>query len=56
MGATGFKIAGGGAARPPFVKGMGTKRLGKGTVKNERMRGVCYDVFFDVYSGVFRHL
>ena len=35
MGATVFEIAGGGggSARPPLVKGVGTKRLGKGRVK-----------------------
>ena len=34
MGATVFQIAGGGGVgRPPLVKGVGTKRLGKGRVK-----------------------
>ena len=33
MEATVFEIAGG-SARPPLVKGEGTKRLGKGRVKN----------------------
>ena len=32
MEATVFEIAGG-SARPPLVKGVGTKRLGKGMVK-----------------------
>ena len=33
MGATVFEIAGGSARPPPLVKGVGTKRLGKGRVK-----------------------
>ena len=34
MGVTLFEIAGGPAEPPPLVKGVGTKRLGKGRVKN----------------------
>ena len=33
MGATDFEVAGGPADPPPLVKGVGTKRLGKGRVK-----------------------
>ena len=32
MGATVFEMEGGGSAQPPLVKGVGTKRLGKGRV------------------------
>ena len=42
MGATVFEIAGGGSARPPMVKGVGTKRLGKGRVK-ERPDGMLLE-------------
>ena len=52
MGATVFEIAGGGGGgrlEPPLVKGVGTKRLGKGRIKDAAII-FCFSIVMNAYS------